>query len=165
MTTKTFSRARTAKAALVKILAMHEVAEADHAVTTLEVDDNRFTAHVDFIPGYDISLLEADLEGFSWTRPALVTETPVEVAQPAKRRSGYINENSNHQGVCAQVRAIAGAMTSQGATRKEVIDYCRSIGIAYGTARTQFQKWHAEGRPVLTLDLDDAEQEGGEGEE
>lgn len=76
--------------------------------------------------------------------PADVDTTPtdeeMEELQEAPKASGnYIHEKSDHGGVCAQVWAIADSMP--GAKRKDVIAKCREEGIAYGTARTQYQKW------------------------
>lgn len=53
--------------------------------------------------------------------------------------SGYIAEVSTAEGPTKRVWAIADSMP--GAKRKDVIEACRVAGIAYGTARTQYQKW------------------------
>ena len=58
-----------------------------------------------------------------------------------KKATHYINERSKIVGPCGQVHAIASSLRT--ASRKEVIQACREAGIAYGTARTQYQKWHA----------------------
>jgi hypothetical protein len=60
-------------------------------------------------------------------------------AGPAKSPSGYIREKSKGTGAVARVWAIADEM--KGAARKDVIEACRQQGIAYGTARTQYQAW------------------------
>ena len=161
--TKTFSRARSAKAALAKILEMHE---SEGEITTSEVDPGRFAAFVDFDDPITEEL-KADLteQGFLFTAPELELEEdedeeeedlpevtaddildgeegdalPPITPDTPRRRSGYINEISNHMGVVAQVHMICDAMPN--ATRKEVISTCRAAGIAYGTARTQYQKW------------------------
>lgn len=178
MEIKTYSRARAAKAALQKILDMHEaVAE----VSVIELGEGRYTAHAQLAPGYDMSFLEADLEGFSWQRPAAppaemadtavdpapeiteietLTEGPVEdmavaeipaageladeldvlgVEPKAPRKPAYVAETSTVEGPTKRVWTIADSMP--GATRKQVIDACREAGIAFGTARTQYQKW------------------------
>lgn len=64
-------------------------------------------------------------------------ETPA----PAPKGTRYIREASDHGGVCAEVWGVADSMP--GAKRKEVIEACRKRGIAFGTARTQYQKWLA----------------------
>jgi len=55
------------------------------------------------------------------------------------QKSSYIRERSSHGGVCAEVWAIADEMADR--PRKDIIAECRARGIAYGTARTQYQKW------------------------
>lgn len=155
METKTYTRARAAKAALTKILSGHEVAAE---VTAIEVGDGRFTAHAEFAPGTDVdALLAEDLVGFSWRRPALApVEAPVEdvtkvedlpealdalgVEPKSPRKPAYVAETSTAVGPTKRVWAIADSMP--GATRKQVIDACREAGIAFGTARTQYQKWY-----------------------
>lgn len=149
METKTYARARAAKAALTKILAGHEV-EAE--VTAVEVGGGRFTAHAEFAPGTVVdALLTEDLAGFSWRLPALESvedELPAEVDNPAAvalppRKSGYINEVSAFGGVLNYVRGRIPELAEMGLGRKEVIDRLRAEGVAYGTARTQYQKWFA----------------------
>ncbi|MCK9513560.1 MAG: hypothetical protein M0R28_20360 [Pigmentiphaga sp.] len=61
------------------------------------------------------------------------------VEPKAPRKPAYVAETSTVEGPTKRVWAIADSMT--GATRKQVIDACREAGIAFGTARTQYQKW------------------------
>lgn len=196
MKTKTFTRARAAKAALIKLLTEDHEVPVDHMqVTTFETDDGRHTAKVDFLvaqlpfvlmdlleqgwsftdpdaklsangilswtPGKDITAAAlADLAGAGvildmgaagdatpYPAPAPVEENEVaavaaraeaEVAATHKG-SGYIAEVSTAEGPTKRVWAVAEAMP--GAKRKDVIEACRVAGIAYGTARTQYQKW------------------------
>jgi hypothetical protein len=75
---------------------------------------------------------------------ASINTTPiVEAAPAALRRNYYLHEVSDHGGVCRNVWAIADSMP--GAKRKDVIEACRAAGIAFGTARTQYQKWRKRG--------------------
>ena len=159
---KTYSRARTAKAALTAIIAPYEV---DYEIGTVEVEPGRFTATARFEAAPD-ELLAADLAaaGFHSYYPveiAPVEEEAAEEEAPAeeeivaamdeaiaplpKRKSGHINEISKFGGACAAVWAIADSMVGPDGqvVRKDVIAACRSHGIAYGTARTQYQKWYS----------------------
>lgn len=52
---------------------------------------------------------------------------------------GYVSEVSSAEGPTKRVWTIADSMP--GAKRKEVIEACRQAGVAFGTARTQYQKW------------------------
>ena len=203
---KTFSRARTAKAALVKILDMHEVDMTTVTIGTPEVETGRFGATATFTSGEAEQLLPliADLveAGFDYTADFLPTdeepvhpgptdedvalfcegvETVFEVEldledtqldlemaaillaqgeedqkildaqierehqaeslaeQAKKASSGYIAETSTAVGPTKRVWAIADSMPN--AARKDVIEACRAAGIAFGTARTQYQAW------------------------
>ena len=143
--TKTYTRARTAKAKVQAILDNHELAGR---IETSEVEPNRFTAAIYFDHGID-ELAIADLEGFEIHTPEgnEAAEEIVEemdkaaaVEQEKKRsRTKYINEVSTHMGVVAEVHEICDQNPDM--ARKDVIELCRSRGIAYGTARTQYQKW------------------------
>lgn len=167
MTIKTYSRARAAKAALIKILDMHEEVGT---VNTIEVEDGRFTADVHFVDIPALGLQE-DLmaAGFAmyWptaeeapTEAETLIEVPVDdvtlvevppfedlpealdalgVEPKAPRKPTYVAEVSTAEGPTKRVWAIADSMP--GSTRKQVIDACREAGIAFGTARTQYQKW------------------------
>lgn len=156
MTTKTYTRARAAKAALVNLLNMHE---ATHfVVETFEAEEGRFGARVEFENPAEQSLLD-DLNekgfGYAWAAddldgddepfagdPDLTVIDPIEIAE--KPESNYIREVSVIGGACATVWAIADEM--EGAARKDVIEACRKAGIAYGTARTQYQAWKKAGK-------------------
>lgn len=64
-----------------------------------------------------------------------------------KRKDGYIHEVSDHGGVCSEVWAICDELqadceeSGEKLRRRDVIEACREAGIAYGTARTQYQRW------------------------
>jgi hypothetical protein len=193
---KTYSRARAAKAALVKLLEMHETEALD--IHTQEVADGRWAAKALFAdpitPELEADLVEQGV-GFiapprPWEvdadeEPAAGPQTPEEEADcwgvepvsedPAPeldapdiaaaikadaeadeavarmeaealavalpKVSGYIKEVSAEKGATKRVWAIADSMP--GATRKEVVEACRKAGIAFGTARTQYQKWYS----------------------
>lgn len=165
MELKTYTRARAAKAALQKILDMHEVTGT---ITTEEVNAGQYTATVTFEAANHeaAALLTDDLvaKGFgylaSYTEPAILDmgeagdATPYPAPSPAlaeeldtlgvepkAKAAGYISEASTAEGPTKRVWAIADSMP--GAARKDVIEACRQAGIAYGTARTQYQKWYA----------------------
>lgn len=175
MTIKTFSRARAAKAALIKLLTEdHEVPTAQFQITTTEPEPERYSAKVDFLvaqpPFVLMDLFEAGWEftdpeakmrnGFlSWEVPQEVKEaaildlgmagdaTPYPAPAPTTQEeikakaSGYVAEKSGVVGATKKVWEIADAMP--GAKRKAVIEAARAKGVAYGTARTQYQKWFA----------------------
>jgi len=64
-----------------------------------------------------------------------------ELEEPKKtKKPAYIHEASVAEGPTKRVWAIADSMP--GAKRKDVIEACRKVGIAFGTARTQYQKWY-----------------------
>lgn len=180
MTTKTYTRARAAKAALVNLLNMHE---ATHfVVETFEAEEGRFGARVEFenpaeqsllddlnekgfgyawaaddldgddldgddLDGYDYLDGDDDLDGDDETfagDPDLTVIDPIEIEIAEKPKSNYIREVSVIGGACATVWAIADEM--EGAARKDVIEACRKAGVAYGTARTQYQAWKKAGK-------------------
>lgn len=165
---KTFTRARAAKAALTKILDMHEVTGV---IETSEVEPGRFGAKVTFPAGLVVShLLSEDLEGFDWVptisfeeqpggvgypAPAPVdpaegmdmTDVPV-TSEPADLNGPELGKTEVAPEAPAapavirptkRVWAIADSM--KGAARKEVIAACVAEGINAGTARTQYQHW------------------------
>jgi len=182
---KTYSRARTAAAALRKILDMHEVPVINFELDAYEVEPGRFAARV-FLNGYGLAaetltLLENDLleAGFEFetknavadilgaeevvdasavlqeddTSPMMAEEEAREAAEALEQAaldqiaienagsSTYVKEVSTFKGATKMVWTIADNMV--GASRKDVIEACRRAGIAYGTARTQYQKWYA----------------------
>lgn len=135
-TAKTYSRARSAVAAVKKILEAHEATGFE--ISTAEPETGRFTAAVVFEAEPDLLLLEDLTEaGFAAEYPEPEEAAPVE--ESAKSPSGYIREKSTATNAVATVWAIADAMP--GAARKDVIEACRLRGVAYGTARTQYQAW------------------------
>lgn len=154
--TKTFSRARTATAALNKIVEAHEMLAFVIEVSSTEVAPGRFAAALKIdgskIDPTSLAMLTADLDGkFDYSFPPAQIDAPevenVETfvaeaaaeAAPAPRKSSYINEVSSIVKPTKRVHMIADAMP--GASRKDVIAACREQGIAYGTARTQYQVW------------------------
>lgn len=160
MEIKTYSRARAAKAALLKILNMHEVAVDTYNIILAEVEPGRFAAGVDFQdaqPPYILSDLEgsgmAYTDGKTTLQKAREQESE-EVSLPpsdqlvdeldmlgvAPRKPTYVSEASTAERPTKHVWAIADSMP--GAARKEVIAACREAGIAFGTARTQYQQWY-----------------------
>lgn len=140
MEIKTYSRARAARAALIKILDAHEEVGT---VNTIEVEAGRFTADVHFATA-PTQWLQEDLAaaGFAMYWPIAEEELPdaIGVEPKAPRNSAYVAETSTVAGATKRVWTIAESMP--GAARKEVIAACREAGIAFGTARTQYQKWY-----------------------
>lgn len=66
---------------------------------------------------------------------------PVEVEKPAKVATTHEIKNESTTALpCKSVWAIADEM--KGARRKDVIAACVEKGIAYNTARTQYQQWY-----------------------
>lgn len=45
------------------------------------------------------------------------------------------------EGPCLHVWNVAGTMYAEGSKRSEIINKCIEDGVAYHTARTQYQKW------------------------
>ena len=67
--------------------------------------------------------------------------SPVEVEEPAKVATTHEIKNESTAALpCKSVWAIADEM--KGARRKDVIAACVEKGIAYNTARTQYQQWY-----------------------
>lgn len=64
-----------------------------------------------------------------------------EMEEEPERSDGYISESSTVSGAVALVHQIADSMPK--AKRSEVIEACRKAGVAYGTARTQYQRWRS----------------------
>lgn len=70
-----------------------------------------------------------------------VASIPVEVEKPAKVATTHEIKNESTTALpCKSVWAIADEM--KGARRKDVIAACVEKGIAYNTARTQYQQWY-----------------------
>lgn len=67
------------------------------------------------------------------------TEIEVEIEQPKPVIRADINRESTIIRPCKRVWAIADA--NIGKKRKEIISLCVAEGIAYNTARTQYQQW------------------------
>ena len=84
----------------------------------------------------------ATASGLETLMTSQTTEAPAaEEAAPAApaKKTGYIHETSWLEKPTKKVWLIADQM--KGRPRKEVIEACRAAGIAYGTARTQYQEW------------------------
>jgi hypothetical protein len=126
--TKFYSTKSTAKRALKTALAKIDLELEDVPFEIKEEEGSGFYNFITFegeLPD-GVEILE---EVSQWVRKVEEQQKP----------STYIREKSNHGGVCAEVWAVADSM--KGAARKDVIEACRALGIAYGTARTQYQKW------------------------
>lgn len=143
MTIKTYSRARAAVAAAKAVCESVGVIPAD--LPTNEFEPGRFVARIVLASDSDMSKF-ADVTGWLISCPEPVAEAPAaeaseeEVAPaPVVKKTSYIHEVSSTVGPTKMVWHIADAM--KGKSRKEVIAACRERGIAYGTARTQYQAW------------------------
>lgn len=139
MTTKFYSTKANAKRALKGALAKMDLTPEDVAFQ-IDGEDGQYFVHITFDATEVPDGIEA-LEGFN---VELVGEDAP--AAPAKK-SAYIREVSDHGGVCAEVWGICDTMQADAEakgeklSRKAVIEACRANGIAFGTARTQYQKW------------------------
>lgn len=159
---KFYTRARAARAALVKVLEAHEITDYEievvvkedekganiygaNVTATLEdaIVRDALVADLDGRFGGNLKLaITFDEEPGSVEYPATADENPAdELAPTPAQPSGYINETSKFKGATKRVWSVADSMP--GATRKQVVDACRAEGIAYGTARTQYQAWFA----------------------
>ena len=147
MTIKTYSRARTAEA---NARAFCEKAEIIAAEIIRHETETGFTciivadlAHASMIetagwmfratetPELPQGLLDQPAE----EAPAAQEEVPTD----KPKASSYIAEKSWLEKPTKKVWDICDRMKGQ--PRKEVIEACRKAGIAYGTARTQYQAW------------------------
>lgn len=160
MAMKTYSRARTAKAAILKVLDAHAIVADEYNLVIEEVSLDRFAAKVQFRGPQAADLLnELEAAGFGAevptiaadAEPAAPTEAAEEVAVEAtgaevatKTRSSFVKDPETGVGPTKQVWRIAESMA--GAKRKDVIAACVEQGIAFGTARTQYQQWYTANR-------------------
>ena len=62
---------------------------------------------------------------------------------PPPSKASYVNEASTFGGVVSYCREVIPQLAAKGMTRKAVIEELRNRGVAYGTARTQYQHWFA----------------------
>ena len=62
---------------------------------------------------------------------------------PLPGKASYVNEASTFGGVVSYCREVIPQLAAKGMTRKAVIEELRNRGVAYGTARTQYQQWFA----------------------
>lgn len=160
MAFKTYSRARTAEAAArafcekAEIIAAEIVRfETETGFTCVIVADEKHSSVITTAgwmfrvveqPELPEGLLndqaaamaeEMTKEELNAARDAAEAPAPAE----APKKSGYIHEISSLEKPTKKVWHIADSMP--GAARKDVIEACRRAGIAYGTARTQYQEW------------------------
>lgn len=160
MTIKTYSRARTAEA---NARAFCEKAEIIAAEIIRHETETGFTCIIVAAPwhaeaiataGWMFRPVEAQAlpQGLldEAAEAPVEEEVPVEEETPAPeaaeetpaataKKTGYIHETSWLEKPTKKVWHIADQM--KGRPRKEVIEACRAAGIAYGTARTQYQEW------------------------
>lgn len=153
MNGKSYSTASSAKRAVNKILAMHEAAAE---ITIQELEDGRFTAHLEFAPGFDTSYLEADLEGFSWSRPAIVEPEKAPEVQPetpdaqpeadhaAAFRKAYVDNGGLAPG--GHCKALLATAKGWKWRRKEYLAGAVAMGLKVNTAAAWWQvAQHKEG--------------------
>lgn len=167
MEVKTYSRARAAVAAAKKVLehlspfivSIEGVSHGDKftALVTVkaaggkEISDAVIAAgfpahlHVEAVAPIEVADEEQETDGDDELEADDETadDDAPEVAEVDKKRGGYINEHSSIKGACDMVHEIASGMHHDNPQVKkaEVIAECRRHGVAYGTARTQYQKW------------------------
>lgn len=141
--TKTFTRARAARSALAKLVEAYEIPAPLYHIDSVEsAETGRYFARLVLdasqIDEATLTLLTADLDGkFEYIFPPVAEAE--EKPKAAPRKTNYINETSSVIKPTKMVHIIADSMPE--ATRAEVIAECRARGIAYGTARTQYQVW------------------------
>lgn len=151
---KTYSRARAAVAAAKKALVslapfivnIEGVPHEDKFAALVHIRSGGGAEIVDAVTaaGFFAKLTGDPVAAEIETKDETVTPPePVQAPAVKKKRGGYINENSSIKGACHMVRAIAADMHDANplVKKSEVINACRAEGIAYGTARTQYQKW------------------------
>ncbi len=151
MELKTYSRARAAVAAAKDFCTKNNVVP-DGEIIAIAHGEGKFAA---LIPeggrGWHIStdnwLVPVQIE----TKKEITFEQgPADVPYPAPaaeaapeapkaKAIGYIAERSSLEKPTKKVWHIADKMKGQ--PRKDVIAECRRQGIAFGTARTQYQEW------------------------
>lgn len=70
------------------------------------------------------------------------TLAPIKESEPAKKQVAHTNK-SEIENPCKRVWHIADEMliSHPGAKRKQVLEACQAAGIAFYTARTQYQQW------------------------
>lgn len=169
MTIKTFTRARAAVAAARKFLEEAGLEAFVDSIEGFEsgAEPGRFGAKVALKSGAGREIENSIIaKGFGVAikvrkdEPVVVDEaTPVaeiplppveegeaepqEGAEPPARKTAYIHGSSSMKGACRLVHETASQMVAKNpqATRKEVIAACVAKGVAFGTARTQYQAW------------------------
>lgn len=158
MEVRTYSRGRAAVAAAKKALAHLEafivdVSAADHgdkfiAVVSIKAAGGKEIADAVKAAGFAVELIGASAPIPDPDLAPTATDGEQVDDQPqvsGKKSGGYIHEASGFKGACAMVHEIAAAMHRENPAVKkgDVIAACRRAGIAYGTARTQYQKWRS----------------------
>lgn len=168
MTIKTFTRARAAVAAARKFLEEAGLEAFVDSVDGFESgsEPGRFGARVTLKSGAGREIENSIIaKGFGVAikvrkdEPVVVAEaTPVveiplppveegeaepQKTEPPARKTAYIHGASSMKGVCRLVHETASQMVAENpqVTRKEVIAACMAKGVAFGTARTQYQAW------------------------
>jgi hypothetical protein len=68
-----------------------------------------------------------------------LTRTDFPVGAPAKE-DGLVHR-SGRSGVVAKVHAICDDYSAKGKSRADILARCVKLGIAYHTARTQYDRW------------------------
>lgn len=130
MELKSYTIARSALRALKGRIEKYD-GELDIKEASAQPKDDRF---------YGELVLNSSLEGIDTAHfDGFVVRSALDKPAPTKHNNYYINEFSVIGGACGAVWDIADTMV--GARRKDVIEACRRSGIAFGTARTQYQKW------------------------
>ena len=163
---KTYSRARAAIAAFNKAVTL----DAGN-VETFEIN-GRHAVRVTFDATPSDDVLDA-LNMFG--ADVVINVTPEDVdaladaalnaaledEAPKKSKHGYINGVSRIESPCARLHALADAMYAEDPDRprRDIMQAAQRIGITYGTARTQLQKWHVARRDALAAAMLDGEGE------
>lgn len=151
MELKTYSRGRAAVAAAHK--ALDHLAPFVVGIEQSQVTGDRFSAVVEVKSGGGKEIADAVVAAGFIVKTGFVVEPPPAPepepettsteAAPKKSAGNYRKEASKVKGACAMVHEIASAMhlDNPSVKKAEVIEACRNSGVAFGTARTQYQKW------------------------
>lgn len=158
MTFKTYSRARAALAAFNgKVTGLPESA----TVETFEPTTGRYAVRVTFsaAPSDELReqieafgaeiIVEIDEDEAAMAADAALDGAMNEEAKAtAKKKSGYIRGRSVIESPVAHLHLLADEMFNDNpkVRRKDIIEAAQKIGITYGTARTQLQKWYENRR-------------------
>ena len=140
---KGYSAKGKAKAALERQAAkLPEVVEVT-SVAYEKAADGKWYGEIEILmpfgdnqPGRNSKIVIDTMKGFSVIMQK--EEKPVDRPLAANKPRGP-RGHSTIDGPCFTVWSVADNMTN--AKRGEVIDACQALGVAYYTARTQYQKW------------------------